>query len=85
MQGVPVVAQQVENLANIHEDADSISGLAQQAKDLVLLQAVQITDAAQTWHYYGCGVGLSYSSDSTPSLGTSTCHTCGPKKEKEKV
>ena len=26
----------------------------------------------------------SYSSDSTPSLGTSLCHVCGPKTQKEK-
>ena len=26
----------------------------------------------------------SCSSDLTPRLGTSTCHTCGPKKEKKK-
>jgi len=26
----------------------------------------------------------SYSSDSTPSLGTSICHRCGPKKTKDK-
>ena len=26
----------------------------------------------------------SYSSDSTPSLGTSICHKCGPKKKKER-
>ena len=25
-----------------------------------------------------------YSSDETPSLGTSICHRCGPKKQKEK-
>ena len=25
-----------------------------------------------------------YSSDSTPSLGTSTCHGCGPRKTKKK-
>ena len=28
-----------------------------------------------------CGVGLSYSSDSTPSLGTCICCKCGPEKE----
>ena len=34
--GVPVVAQQVKNLASIHEDASSILGLTQWVKDLVL-------------------------------------------------
>ena len=61
---------QVQSLA-------SLSGL----KDPVLLQAaVQVTDVAQMQHCCGCGQAGSYSSDSTPSLGTSTCHECGPKK-----
>ena len=35
--GVPIVAQQVKNPTNIHEDAGLIPGLAQWAKDLELL------------------------------------------------
>ena len=31
-----------------------------------------------------CGVGWCYSSDLTPSLETSTCHGCSPKKKKKK-
>ena len=34
--GIPVVAQGVTNPPSIHEDAGSIPGLAQWAKDLVL-------------------------------------------------
>ena len=37
--GVPIVAQQVKNWPNIHEDAGSIPGLTQCVKDLALLPA----------------------------------------------
>ena len=39
MLGVPVVAQWVKNLTNIHEDVSSIPGLAQWVKDLALPKA----------------------------------------------
>ena len=38
--------------------------------------------AAQIWRCCGCGVARSCSSDSTPGLGTSICHRCGPKSNK---
>lgn len=37
---VPFLAQRVKNPTSIYENAGSIPGLAQWAKDLVLLQAV---------------------------------------------
>ena len=39
----------------------------------------RLQDEAQILRGCGCGVASSYSSDSTPSLGTSTCHQCGHK------
>ena len=54
-----------------HEVAGSIPGLTQCVKDPALL-----------WLW--CRQAGSCSSDSTPSLGTSMCRGCDPKKEKKK-
>ena len=65
------------------EDADSILGVAQWLKDLVLPQAVaQVADAAQIWCCRGRGLGLCCSSDSAPSLRPSICRRCNHKKKK---
>ena len=57
-EGVPVVAQRVNNLTSICEDSSSIPGLTQWVKDQVLPKAaVQAADVAQLWCCRGCGVG----------------------------
>ena len=83
--GSLTVTQQVKNPTSNHEDAGLIPVFAQWAKDPSLPQAAtQAADADQIWQCCGCGVGLSCSSNWTPSLGTSICCRCGPKRKKEK-
>ena len=66
--GVPVMAQRVTNSTGIPEDVGLIPGLAQWVKDLGVAGAVAQAHSS--------------SSDSTPSLGTSICCRCSPKKTK---
>ena len=78
------MTQWVKNQHGVCEVVGSIPGLAQWVEETVLLQTVVfVADAAQIQHCCSRGAGLSYSSDSTPSLGTSICCRCGPKKKKK--
>ena len=77
-------AQQVKNPTSVHEEVGSIPGVAQWLRGAVLLQA-----ETQSQMWLGSGVVTlvqagSFSSDSTPGLGTSVCCGCSPKKKKKK-
>lgn len=71
----------VTNPASIHEDAGSLSGLR-------IWHCRELWCRSQTQLGPGIAVAVvkvgSYSSNLTPSLGTSICHRCGLKKQTNK-
>ena len=79
--GVPVVTQWLTNPTSIHEDTGSIPGLAQRVR---IWHCGELWCRSQTWLRSRVAVAVvwagSCSSDSIPSLGTSTCCRRGPQK-----
>ena len=83
---VPVVGSSrcgsvLTNLTSIHEDTGSFPGLTHWLR---IPGCHELWCCSQLQHGSRIAVAGSYSSDSTLSLGTSTCHKCGPKKTNNK-
>ena len=85
MEGVPLLAQRKRIW---------LGSMRTQVRSLALLSGLRIRHCHEFWCraqiQLGSGVGVAvmrargYSSDLTPSLGTSICHRCGTKKKKKK-
>ena len=74
-----------QHVNSVCEDAGLSPDLALWVKDPALTQsAASVTDIAQIQCCHGCGVDHSFSSNLTPSSGTSICHRFGSKKKKKK-
>ena len=86
IQGVPLVAQWAKNPTSVHKDADLISSSAQRVKGSSTAVSCDVgcrhgLDLALLWLWYRLTATAPIW---TPSLGTSTCCRCGPKKTKRK-
>ena len=72
------------NLTSNHEDTGLIPGLLSGVR---IRHCPGVWCSSQTWLESGVAVAVvyagGYSSDSTPSVGTSICHRYGPKKRQE--
>ena len=80
--GVPVAAQWLMNLTSMCEDVRSLTLLS----GLRIQHCLELWYKLETWLRSRVAVvqASSCSSNSTPSLGSSICHRCGPKKTKDK-
>ena len=72
------------NLTSIHEDAGSILGLAQCWLRVCRCRELWCRSQMRLRSGVAVAVASSYSSESTPSLGTSICCWCSPKETKDK-